>query len=126
MRWHNGRSRRSRNLYPENASKGSVTKKDESAAHSIQARRSLLRQRPDTFAQTNSVILIFRLQNGGGPYIPDGPQFRMAHNSTRAHVTDDLKPYPEWRRVCPAFFASFFRGGQPLAPVQDRAQRALR
>jgi hypothetical protein len=70
MRWHNGRSRRSRNLQQENASKGSVIKKDEGAAHSIQARSSLLQQRPDTFAQTNSVILIFRLQNGGGPYIP--------------------------------------------------------
>jgi hypothetical protein len=58
------------NLYSENALKGSVTKKDEGAAHSIQARRSLLRQRPNTFAQTNSVIFIFRLQNGGGPYIP--------------------------------------------------------
>jgi hypothetical protein len=62
MRWHNGRSRRSRNLHSENASKGSVIKKDEGAAHSIQARRSLLQQRPDTFAQTNSVFLIFRLQ----------------------------------------------------------------
>jgi hypothetical protein len=30
------------NLQPENALKGSVTKKDEGAAHSIQARRSLL------------------------------------------------------------------------------------
>jgi hypothetical protein len=30
------------NLYPENALKGSVTKKDEGAAHPIQARRSLL------------------------------------------------------------------------------------
>jgi hypothetical protein len=70
MRWHNGRSRRSRNLHSENAYQGSETKKDESAAHSIQARRSLLQQRPDTFAQTNSVIFTFRLQYGGGPYIP--------------------------------------------------------
>jgi len=70
MRWHNGRSRRSRNLHSENACQGSVIKKDEGAAHSIQARRSLLQQRPDTFAQTYSVILILRLQNGGGPYIP--------------------------------------------------------
>src|SRR5258708_28293977 len=62
MRWHNGRSRRPRNLQPENASKGSVTKKDEGAAHSIQAGRSLLQQRPDTFAQTFFVILILRLQ----------------------------------------------------------------
>jgi hypothetical protein len=30
------------NLYPEDAFKGSVTNKDEGAAHSIQARRSLL------------------------------------------------------------------------------------
>jgi len=30
------------NLYPETAYKGSLTKKDESAAHSIQARSSLL------------------------------------------------------------------------------------
>ena len=37
MRWHNGRSRRSRNLYPENAFQGSETKKDEGAAHSIRA-----------------------------------------------------------------------------------------
>jgi len=59
------------NLYSENALKGSVTKKDEGAAHSIQARRSLLQLRPNTFAQTNSVILTFRLQNGGGPYIPN-------------------------------------------------------
>jgi hypothetical protein len=58
------------NLYPENAFKGSVTKKDVSAAHPIQARSSLLQSRPNTFAQTNSVILTFRLQNGGGPYIP--------------------------------------------------------
>jgi hypothetical protein len=70
MRWHNGRSRRSRNLHSENAYKGSETKKDEGATHSIQARRSLLQQRPDTFAQTISVFIIFRLQNGGGPYIP--------------------------------------------------------
>jgi len=54
--------------------KGSVTKKDESAAHPIQARSSLLQSRPNTFAQTNSVILTFRLQNGGGPYIPDWSQ----------------------------------------------------
>ena len=47
MRWHNGRSRRSRNLYPENALKGSVTKKDEGAAHSIQARRSLLQSKAE-------------------------------------------------------------------------------
>ena len=58
------------NLHSENACKGSVTKKDEGAAHSIQVMRSLLQQRPDTFVQTNSVFLIFRLQNGGGPYIP--------------------------------------------------------
>jgi hypothetical protein len=58
------------NLYTENAFKGSVTKKDEGAAHSIQARSSLLQSRPNTFAQTNSVILTIRLQNGGGPYIP--------------------------------------------------------
>ena len=70
MRWHNGRSRRSRNLHSENAYQGSEIKKDEGAAHSIQARRSLLQQRPDTFAQTNFVIRIFRLQNDGGPYIP--------------------------------------------------------
>src|ERR1700756_5560516 len=61
MRWQNGRSRRSRNLYSENAYQGSETNEDESAAHSIQARRSLLQQRPDTFAQTNSVFLIFSL-----------------------------------------------------------------
>ena len=47
------------NLYPENAFKGSVTKKDEGAAHSIQARSSLLQQRPNTFAQTNSVFSSF-------------------------------------------------------------------
>jgi hypothetical protein len=58
------------NLHSENALKGSVTKKDEGAAHSIQARSSILQSRPDTFAQTNSVILTLRLQNGGGPYIP--------------------------------------------------------
>ena len=70
MRWQNGRTRRSRNLYSENACKGSVTKKDEGAAHSIQARSSLLQQRPDTFAQTNKTTPILRLQNSGGPYIP--------------------------------------------------------
>ena len=67
------------NLYPENAFKGSVTKKDESAAHPIQARSSLLQSRPNTFAQTNSVILTFRLKNGGGPYIPGG-RLSLAHN----------------------------------------------
>ena len=55
--------------------KAALLKKDEGAAHSIQARRSLLQLRPDTFAQTNSVILILRLQNGGGPYIPSGGLF---------------------------------------------------
>ena len=70
MRWHNGRSRRSREPVPGKCLQGSVIKKDEGAAHPIQARSSLLQQRPDTFAQTNSVILTFRLQNGGGPYIP--------------------------------------------------------
>src|ERR1700740_591 len=86
MRWHNGRSRRSRNLHPENACKGSVTKKDGRAAHSIQARSSLLQQRPDTFAQTNSVILIFRLQNGGGPYIPVWQRFAQNRNLI-SHIT---------------------------------------
>src|SRR6476620_10425448 len=66
------------NLHSENALKGSVTKKDESAAHSIQARSSLLQPRPNTFAQTNSVFLTFRLQNGGGPYIP--VRWLDAHN----------------------------------------------
>jgi hypothetical protein len=70
MRWHNGRTRRSLNPNSENACKGSVTKKDEGAAHSIQARSSLLQQRPDTFAQTNKTTPILRLQNSGGPYIP--------------------------------------------------------
>src|SRR5215469_1235533 len=70
MRWQNGRSRRPRKPVTGNCLKGSVTTKDEGAAHPIQARRSLLQQRPDTFAQTYSVFLIFRLQNGGGPYIP--------------------------------------------------------
>ena len=41
-------------------------------------------------------------------------------------IKAEAATYPEWRWVCPAFFASFFRGGQSLAPVQDRAQRALR
>jgi hypothetical protein len=59
MRWHNGRSRRSRNLQPENARKRRETRKDEGAAHSIQARRSLLQQRPDTFSQTFPVIPFF-------------------------------------------------------------------
>lgn len=40
MRWQNGRSRRSRNLCWGNAFKGSDSKKDEGAAHSIQARSS--------------------------------------------------------------------------------------
>src|ERR1700746_2821203 len=73
MRWQHGRSRRSRNLHSKNAYKGSGTEKDERAAHAIQDKSTLLQQRPDTFAQTNSVFLIFRLQNGGGPYI-----FRIA------------------------------------------------
>src|ERR1700758_5014605 len=94
MRWHNGRSRRSRNLHSENAYQGSVVKKDESAAHSIQARRSLLQQRPDTFAQTNSVIFIFRLQYGGGPYILNNPAqiwqaiYRLSH-SARSEVSPE-------------------------------------
>jgi GH15 family glucan-1,4-alpha-glucosidase len=58
------------NLYSENARKGSVTKTDEGAADSIQAKSPLLQQRLDTFARTIFVILIFRLQYGGGPYIP--------------------------------------------------------
>jgi transposase len=71
------RSRRSRNLHPETACKGRVTKKDESAAHSIQARRSLLQQRPDTFAQTNMSLSFFACKNGGGPYIPGGRRFSL-------------------------------------------------
>src|SRR4249919_2052089 len=59
MRRHNGRSRRSPNLYSEAAYQGRVTKKDEGAAHSIQARRSLLQQRPNTFAQTNTLLSTF-------------------------------------------------------------------
>jgi hypothetical protein len=39
--------------------KAVLLKKDESAAHSIQARRSLLQQRPDTFAQTNTPFPFF-------------------------------------------------------------------
>jgi hypothetical protein len=86
MRWHNGRSRRSRNLCWGNAFKGSDSKKDEGAAHSIQARRSLLQQRPDTFAQANSVFLIFRLQNGGGPYIPlPGRALSLGKNADKLH-----------------------------------------
>ena len=83
MRWQNGRSWRSRNLYSGNAQKGSVSRKDEGAAHSIQARRSLLHQRPNTFAQTNSVSLILRFQNGGGPYIPELSANRTFDRSSR-------------------------------------------
>jgi len=97
MRWHNGRSRRSRNLHSENASKGSETKKDEGAAHSIQARRSLLQQRPDTFAQTNSVFLIFRLQTAADH------TFRIAGNTSsraRTCMGSILFPAPtRFRRV---------------------------
>jgi len=82
MRWHNGRSRRSQKPVWGKCLQGSVTKKDEGAAHSIQARSSLLQLRPNTFAQTNSVIFIFRLQNGGGPYIPHGCN-RFIRDSTQ-------------------------------------------
>ncbi len=72
MRWHNSRSRRSRNLQPENACKGSLTKKDEGAAHSIpfRPRRSLLHQRPDTSAQT-FYIAGFMERRGNWPWFAD-------------------------------------------------------
>jgi hypothetical protein len=50
-----------------------ITKWEESVAHSILARSTLLHQRPYTFAQTNLVPLTFRLHPGGGPYIPFAP-----------------------------------------------------
>ena len=34
----------------------------------------MLQQRPYTFAQTDMSLSFFRLQHGGGPYIPIGRQ----------------------------------------------------
>jgi hypothetical protein len=60
------------NLYPENAFKAALLKRTRAQRIPFRPGDRLLQQRPDTFAQTFSVILIFRLQNGGGPYVPVG------------------------------------------------------
>jgi hypothetical protein len=62
--------RRSLNPDSEEVFPDCLTKWEESVAHSILARSLSLHQRPYTFAQTNPVPLFFRLQSGGGPYIP--------------------------------------------------------
>jgi hypothetical protein len=69
MRWHNGQIRRSQNPLWEEVFQDCLTIWEESAEHSILARSVSLRQRPYTFAQTN-LSSCFRLQFGGGPYIP--------------------------------------------------------
>jgi hypothetical protein len=61
MRWHNGRTRHSPNRMWEEVFQDCHTKWEESAAHSILARSIVLQQRPNTFAQTNPVILTLRL-----------------------------------------------------------------
>jgi hypothetical protein len=58
MRWHNGRTRRSLNPNSENACKGSVTKKDEGAAHPILA-RSLAPTKAEYICADNVSLSLF-------------------------------------------------------------------
>jgi hypothetical protein len=69
MRWHNGRTRRSLNPNSEEVLRDCLTNGERSAAHPILA-RSLAPTKAEYICADQRVTLTFRLQHGGGPYIP--------------------------------------------------------
>jgi hypothetical protein len=90
MSWHNGRSRRSPNPNPEKVLRDCVTNGERSAAHSILA-RSLDSNKGRIHLRNQPVTLIFRLRQGGGPYIPDcRPLAKNAESRTIAVIINRL------------------------------------
>ena len=66
MRWHTLPKTCNRKM----PVKAALPKKDEGAAHPFRPGIRYSTRGRIHFAQTNSVFFLFRLQNGGGPYIP--------------------------------------------------------
>jgi hypothetical protein len=130
MRWHNGRTRRSENPYPEEVFK---------TAKLMGRRTQRIPSWPGATAPTKAayicadqpVTFTFRLQQGGGPYIPDSRQSsRYAVNESMAWWRQSLIPLvlasrqgvecwalgvpnPERRRP----HGSFPRGQNPTASI---------
>jgi hypothetical protein len=85
MRWHNGPIRRSQNPYPEEVFQDCVTKWEESVAHSILARSLFAPPKAVYICADQPCPSLFRLQFGGGPYIPsaDNPDTIWHHRLRR-------------------------------------------
>jgi len=73
LRWHNGQIRRSQNPYSEGVFQDCPTIWEESVAHSILARSLFTPPKAVYICADQPCPSLFRLQNGGGPYIPDAP-----------------------------------------------------
>jgi hypothetical protein len=67
MRWHNGRSRRSRNLYSEDVCKGSETEKGRGRIAFHSGQEIDIPPEAGYIRADLSCHPIFRLQNSGGP-----------------------------------------------------------
>jgi hypothetical protein len=69
MRWHNGQIRRSLNPYPSKVFQDCSSKWEESVAHSIVARSLFTPMKAVYICADQPCPSLFRLQNGGGPYM---------------------------------------------------------
>ncbi len=73
MRWHNGQIRRPQNPNSEEVFQDCVTKWEKSVAHSILARSLFTPPKAVYICADQPCPSFFRLQLGGGPYIPRTP-----------------------------------------------------
>jgi hypothetical protein len=71
MRWHNGQIRRSLNPYPSKVFQDCSSKWEESVAHSIVARSLFTPMKAVYICADQPCPSLFRLQNGGGPYMEE-------------------------------------------------------
>ena len=81
LRWHNGRSRRSGNLWSKTVSRDFLLKEEQSAAHPIVARRSRSPTKAEYICADQLASVTFRLQKSGGPYIYSATSRRVSARS---------------------------------------------
>jgi hypothetical protein len=93
MRWHNGPIRRSQNPYSEEVFQDCLTIWEESLAHSILARSLFTPPKAVYICADQPCPSLFRLQLGGGPYIPSAPQttFYPPKPPQKAYFIKDLE-----------------------------------
>src|SRR5664279_4819095 len=103
MRWHNGQIRRSQNPDSEEVFQDCLTKWEESVAHSILARSLFTPPKAVYICADQPCPSLFRLQLGGGPYIPSCRPYVMSGPPPTLRLPSLLAGFsrvsPQWCRL---------------------------